>query len=257
MEKKITTNFKWFNLDVRDSHKPKVNLLSQRLKKPLTSWHNSVLIENSLNSKFFCLGHVTYQLKSTKWEVSSLRSVRCGMISNKKKIQASSRISFKDAPLTTQLYGYDLHSEEARYHNNMNLTKRMYVFPLFSFIKHLVWELVEKILFWTHNQLIFLRKINIHLYWNLPISIFWHYFKNNIPLCKEPTYYSLCSLISAQLDINGRAFCRRRAGSLAPAWHENTPPPSFSVSASVIKTRCAHLYSSFMLMRKSCPVTHL
>lgn len=91
------------------------------------------------------------------------------MISNKKKIQASSRFSSKDAPLTTQLHGYNLHSEEAGYHNSINLTKRTYVFLLFSFIKHLVWEPVQKILFGTHNQLIFLRKINIHLYGNLPI----------------------------------------------------------------------------------------
>lgn len=41
------------------------------------------------------------------------------------------------------------------------------------------------------------------------------------------------------------------------AWHGSTPPPSFSVSTSVIKKRYTHLYVSFMLMRKSCPVMHL
>lgn len=131
MGKIITCNFKWFNLDVGDSHEPKVNLLPQRVKKHLISWHNSILIENTLNSKLLHLGHVNYQFKSTKWEVSLLRLDRCGMISNKKKIQASSRFFFKEAPLTTQLYGYDLYSKGARCHDSINSTKRTYVFPLF------------------------------------------------------------------------------------------------------------------------------
>lgn len=66
---------------------------------------------------------------------------------------------------------------------------------------------------WTHNQLIFLRKIYIFL--EISLLAYFDIILKIISLCiKEPTY-SLCSLISAQLNIKGRAFCRCGAGSLA------------------------------------------